>query len=56
MLPQGKVLALFLDQISQLALILTHLVRIRKKSSCQLLMSAMSTRLLLISGVTLGQH
>ena len=30
-LPPGKVLALIIDQISQLALILTHLVRIPKK-------------------------
>ena len=44
MLPPGKVLALIIDQISQLALILIHLVRIPKKSSCQVLMLAMSAR------------
>ena len=44
MLPPWKVLALIIDQISHLALISTYLVRIPKKSSCQVLMSAMSAR------------
>ena len=43
-LPPGKVPALIVDQISQLALILTHLVRIPKKPSSQVLMLAMSAR------------